>query len=117
MNSFRDLEVWQKAHQFVLDVYKLSSAFPKDELYGLTSQFRRAAVSIPANICEGYPKLHKADKVRFYEYAQASLNECSYYLILTQDLGYSNTDDLAQALNEVNQMLIMYIKKIKESMK
>ena len=64
--QFQDLIVWQKAHQFVLKVYLLSKGFPKDELFGLTSQFRRSAISIPANICEGFKKISKRDKIRFF---------------------------------------------------
>jgi four helix bundle protein len=73
--TFQDLLVWQKAHRFVLDVYRLTEAFPKHELYGLTSQLRRAAVSIPANIAEGFKKKGLADKARFMNTAQGSLEE------------------------------------------
>ena len=79
--TFEDLIVWQKAHQFVLEIYKLTSDFPGYELYGLTSQMRRAAVSIAANIAEGFGKRGKADKVRFLNIAQGSLEESRYYLI------------------------------------
>ena len=74
--SFKDLECWQQAHEFVKTVYAVTKQFPEDELYGLTSQFRRAAVSIAANICEGYRKLSRADKLRFLNIAQGSLEEC-----------------------------------------
>lgn len=84
--SFKDLMVWQKAHQFVLLVYQLSNDFPKSEVYGLTSQLRRAAVSIAANIAEGFKKRSLADKLRFLNIAQGSLEECRYYLILVKDL-------------------------------
>jgi four helix bundle protein len=77
---FQDLIVWQKAHQFVLMVYRFSENFPKTELYGLTSQFRRAAISIPANIAEGFKKKHKTDKARYMNIAQGSIEECRYYL-------------------------------------
>jgi four helix bundle protein len=80
--SFQDLIVWQKAHAFVLQVYTATRAFPKEELYGLTSQFRRAAVSIPANIAEGFRKQSEADKARFLNISEGSLEECRYYLIL-----------------------------------
>lgn len=70
--KFEDLIVWQKAHQFVLDVYQLTKSFPREELYGLSSQFRRAAVSIAANIAEGFKKRGRADKVRFMNIAQGS---------------------------------------------
>jgi four helix bundle protein len=80
--TFRDLIVWQKAHEFVLGAYKLSKEFPREEVYGLTSQFRRAAVSIAANIVEGFKKKGQHDKARFLNIAQGSLEECRYYLIL-----------------------------------
>ena len=86
--SFKDLECWQRAHEFVKAVYQVTKRFPEDERYGLTSQFRRAAVSIAANICEGYRKMSKADKLRFMNIAQGSLEECRYYVILSLDIEY-----------------------------
>ena len=80
--------VWQHAHQFVLDVYQSTQTYPKEELFGLTSQYRRAAVSIAANLAEGYGKKGINDKIRFYNIAEGSINECRYYIILSQDLGY-----------------------------
>lgn len=80
--SFEDVEIWKKSHSFVLKVYRLTENFPKHELFGLTSQLRRAAVSIPANFAEGFKKIGKPDKLRFYNIAQGSLEECRYYLIL-----------------------------------
>ncbi|MBR0488746.1 MAG: four helix bundle protein [Prevotella sp.] len=88
--SFRDLECWQKAHEFVKAVYNTTKSYPEDERYGLVSQFRRAAISIAANICEGYKKLSKADKLRFMNIAQGSLEECRYYIILSLDINYIN---------------------------
>src|SRR5262249_26036191 len=76
--NFRDLVVWREAHQFVLDVYRITSAFPKRETYGLTSQFRRAAISIPANIAEGFRRRGRADKVRMMNIAEGSIEECHY---------------------------------------
>ena len=111
--SFEDVEIWKKAHQFVLDVYRLTGNFPKHELFGLTSQLRRAAVSIPANFAEGFKKTGKPDKVRFYNIAQGSLEECRYYLRLANDLNYGNTSDLRSNLEEVSKMLTSYISKIK----
>src|SRR5437667_7757197 len=92
--SFEDLVVWQKAHQFVLGIYRLTDGFPKTETYGLTSQLRRAAVSIPANIAEGFKKNGRPDKVRFMNIAQGSVEECRYYLILAKDLGYGDSATL-----------------------
>jgi four helix bundle protein len=100
--------VWQKAHRFVLSVYRLSEHFPAKETYGLTSQFRRAAVSVPANIAEGFKKRSKPDKARFMNIAQGSLEECRYYLILTRDLGYGDTHELTTQLEEVSRMLDSY---------
>ena len=113
--SFQDLIVWRKAHEFVLSVYRLSQGFPREELYGLTSQFRRAAVSIPANIAEGFKKRGCSDKARFMNIAQGSLEECRYYLILTRDLGYGDTAQLVQQLEEVSKLLASYVAAIKAS--
>jgi four helix bundle protein len=107
--TFQDLIVWQKAHKFVLSVYKLSEGFPKTEVYGLTSQLRRAAVSIPANIAEGFKKRTKPDKARLMNIAQGSLEECRYYLILTRDLNYGDTTELSTLIDEVGRLLDAYI--------
>jgi four helix bundle protein len=110
--TFQDLVVWQKAHRFVLDVYRYTGEFPKSELYGLTAQLRRAAVSIPANIAEGFRRLRDPDKVRMLNIARASLEECRYYLILAQDLGYGESEDLMAQLVEVSKILDAYAKAI-----
>lgn len=109
---FTELIVWQKAHQFVLNVYSYTKGFPKQEMYGLTSQFRRAAVSIAANIAEGYKKSGRADKARFMNIAQGSLEECQYYLILAKDLGYGETKTIVYSLDEVSRLLHAYRAKI-----
>ena len=106
--SFQDLLVWQKAHQFVLAVYNYSDYFPPKEVYGLTSQFRRAAISIPANIAEGFKKKSKMDKARFMNIAQGSLEECRYYLILSNDLGYGDNIEIMGQLEEVSRLLERY---------
>lgn len=113
--TFEDLIVWQKAHQFVLSVYKLTEEFPKQEMYGLTSQLRRAAVSIAANIAEGFKKKGKPDKVRFMNVSQGSVEECRYYLILVKDLGYGNTKQLTEQLIEVSKILQSYSRSILNS--
>jgi four helix bundle protein len=110
--NFQDLIVWQKAHGFVLGVYKLSRSFPREEIYGLTSQFRRAAVSIPANIAEGFKKKGQHDTARFLNIAHGSLEECRYYLILTHDLGYGDTQQLMQQLEEVSKLLTGYTQAV-----
>ena len=111
--SFEDVEAWKKAHQFVLDVYRLTEGFPKHELFGLTSQIRRAAVSIPANFAEGFRRQSKPDKLRFYNIAIGSLEECRYYLRLASDLNYAQTEDLRRNLEEISKMLTSYMSKIR----
>lgn len=115
--DFTDLLVWQKAHEFVLEVYKITDKFPKEELYGLTSQLRRAAVSVPANIAEGFVKKGIADKLRFYNIAEGSLHECRYYIILAIDLGFLSDSGLIDLLNEIGKMLGAYSRSIKNSRK
>ena len=110
--DFKDLIVWQKAHQFVLAIYRFSDKFPKSEMYGLTSQARRAAISIPANIAEGFKKKTKPDKARFMNIAQGSLEECRYYLILAQDLNYGDSFQLMTQLEEVSKLLEAYTSSI-----
>src|ERR1700722_10783703 len=99
--TFEDVELWKKAHQWVLSVYRFTEGFPRHELFALTSQLRRAAVSVPANFAEGFKKRGKADKARFYNIAQGSLEECRYYLILAQDLHYGETQDMLRSIDEV----------------
>ena len=112
--SFQDLIVWQKAHQFTLEVYKTTKGFPKEEMFGLSSQFRRAAISISANISEGFKKNGKPDKARFFNISQGSLEECKYYLILSKDLSYPITDKLETLSEEVSKLLDAYIKSIRK---
>jgi len=102
---FEDLVVWQKAHALVLAVYRYSAGFPKNELYGLVSQMRRAAVSIPANIAEGFKRRQRPDKLRLLNIAQASLEETRYFLILAADLGYGPNTPLQALLTEVARLL------------
>ena len=111
--SFEDVDIWKKAHHFVLGVYRLTEDFPKHELFGLTSQLRRAAISIPANFAEGFRKAGKRDKVRFYNISLGSLEECRYYLRLAKDLNYGDTDTLRLQIQEVSKMLTSYSNKIR----
>jgi four helix bundle protein len=113
--TFQDLVVWQKAHQFVLNVYKFTKQLPRDEQYGLTSQFRRCAVSVTANIAEGFKKRGKSDKARFLNIAQASLEESRYYLILISDLNYGNVEEYLRKLDEISKLLESYRDKILRS--
>jgi four helix bundle protein len=106
--TFADLLVWRKAHEFVLATYKFTANFPKSETYGLAVQMRRAAVSIPANIAEGFRRRGPGDKARFMNMAEGSLEECRYYLILSKDLGYGETTELTAILEEVSRMLTAY---------
>ena len=106
--SFLDLSVWQKAHAFVLQAYAVTRSFPKEERYGLSAQFRRAAVSIPANIAEGFRKQSKQDKARFLNISEGSLEECRYYLILANDLGYLDKQQLWESTEEVGRLLNAY---------
>jgi len=99
----------------VLNIYVLSKSFPKEEAYGLTSQLRRAAVSVPANIAEGFKKRGRNDKARFLNIAQGSLEETRYYLILVSDLKYAETKMSLEKLEEVSRMLEAYMGSILNS--
>src|SRR4030042_6759513 len=94
--TFRELEVWRKAHHLVLGVYHYSDKFPRKEIYCLMPQIRRSAISVPANIAEGFKKRSKLDKIRIMNIAQGSLEETRYYLILACDLGYGNSSGLLE---------------------
>lgn len=116
--SFESIIAWQKAHTFVLLVYRITRHFPEEERFGLTSQFRRAAVSIEANIAEGYKKLSRADKLRFFNIAQGSLEECRDYHILSRDLGYINADEYDEmhyCLEKASKFLNSYAKAVWEN--
>lgn len=114
--NFTELIVWQKAHMLVLDIYKISNSFPNHELFGLTSQIRRAAVSVPANIAEGYKRRGKSDKSRFLNISQGSLEEVRYYLILAKDLEYIKENvELIKKVDETGKLLDSYSTKILES--
>ncbi|NTW67012.1 MAG: four helix bundle protein [Nitrospirae bacterium] len=110
---FEDLEVWQYAHKLVLETYKITRDFPGEEKFGLTSQMRRAGVSIAANIAEGFKKRGMKDKTNFYNIAQGSLEELRYYFILSHDLGYLNAQtDAMDNLDTVGRMLYGLIHSI-----
>ncbi|MBQ8948724.1 MAG: four helix bundle protein [Prevotella sp.] len=113
--KYEDIVAWQKAHEFVLMVYRETKNFPDFEKFGLCSQFQRAAVSIPANIAEGYKKLSKADKLRFFNISQGSLEECRYYCLLSKDLGYideATYQQLVQTILDTSYLLNAYIKGV-----
>ena len=112
--KFEDLEVWQKAHQVVLKIYGVTRNYPSDEKFGLTSQMRRAIVSVPANITEGFRKRGIKNKLNFYNIAQASLDELNYYIILSKDLGYiQNNGYLMNHIEEVARMLSGLVKSMR----
>ena len=110
--TFQDLLVWQKAHGFVLEVYVFTAPLPKPETYGLSLQMRRAAVSIPGQHRRGIRRRGKADKARFMNMAEGSVEECRYFLILANDLGYGDTERLAASLEEVSRLLNAYVAAI-----
>lgn len=113
--SFQDILVWQKSHQLVLAIYKESNLFPKEELFSLTSQIRRAVISVPANIAEGFKRPGIKDKLRFYNIAQSSLEEVKYFLILSKDLGFIESESSLLLANEVGKMLEIYTQKTKSN--
>ncbi|MDH3529623.1 MAG: four helix bundle protein [Acidobacteriota bacterium] len=113
--SFRNLIAWQKAHAFVLDIYRLTESFPNREMYSLTKQIRRSAVSIPANIAEGYRKRTNAEKSRLFDIALGSLEETRYYLILADDLKYSPTLKVQESVDEVGKILYSYNRAVRKN--
>jgi four helix bundle protein len=113
--TFRDLLIWQKAHQFVLCVYRETRSFPPDERFGLTRQLRRSAVSIAANIAEGFVKRGVADKLRYLNIAQGSLEESRYYLILASDLGIADLSGLALLADECSRMIEAAARSLRRS--
>lgn len=117
MKDFRTLSVWEKSHQLVLALYKLTKPFPKEEIYGLTSQIRRATTSIPANIAEGCGKDSDLDFARYLQNAMGSASELEYHLLLARDLLYldeANYSSLAQNVVEIKRMLAAFIQKLRQ---
>jgi len=115
MRDFRELKVWQKAHRWTLDVYRHTQTFPPQERYGLTSQLRRAAVSVPSNIAEGCGRDSERDFGRFLSIAAGSASEAEYQLLLARDLSYLKDDphrSLHDQVNEVKRMLNSLIRKL-----
>ncbi|HBY56376.1 MAG TPA: four helix bundle protein [Candidatus Atribacteria bacterium] len=113
--TFQDLIVWQKSYKFVLDLYKLTKEFPKTEIYGLSSQIRRSAVSIPANIAEGFKRKGKIDKARFMNIAHGSLEELRCYLFLASDLGYCDSSQHLLQIEEISKLLEAYYNSLLNS--
>ncbi len=119
IKDFYDLNAWKKAHQFAIQIYKATENFPKEELYGITSQIRRSAFSVSANIAEGFSRFHFNDKIRFYHNARGSISETQNFLLLTKDLGLLNDGqfellfDLSEQANKLINGLIRSIDKQK----
>lgn len=111
--KFQDLLVWQKAHALTLAVYKLTTRFPREEMFGLTSQMRRAAASVPANIAEGFKRRGQADKARVLNIAEGSLEELRYFFILATDLEYASCELQEKLAGEVGRMLGAYVRTVK----
>jgi len=116
MKDFRQLKVWERSHQLALEVYKATKNFPREELYGLTSQIRRSSMSIPTNIAEGCGRFTDADFARFLQIAMGSASETEYQLILAHDLGFLNKeryDTLNTDVTEVKRMLASLLKTLR----
>lgn len=113
--KFEDLVMWQKGHALTLRVYKITKTFPREELFGLVSQMRRAAMSVPANIAEGFSKKGHSDKARFMNTAQGSLEELRYYFILARDLAYLPGDTKWTDVDEVARMLGAYVRTLRST--
>jgi four helix bundle protein len=117
MRNYRDLQVWNKAHNLTLELYRLSREFPREEIYGVTSQLRRAAVSIGANLAEGCGRRTSSELARFVRIAMGSASELDYHLLLSRDLGLMNGDDFthtASELTEVRKMLTSFLSSVEE---
>ncbi len=116
MKDFRSLDVWKKSHELVLAIYRVTAAFPKNELYGLISQIRRAAASIPANIAEGCGRTGDAELARFLTIAMGSASELEYHLLLSRDLNFLTIDThetLTTQTVEIKRMLTSLIQKLR----
>ncbi len=116
--SFTDLIVWQKSHQLVLAVYLLTKKFPREELFALTSQLRRAIVSLTSNIAEGFGRFSEKEKLHFYSFAYGSLLEAQNQMLIAKDLGYISAlelENINKLSTEVSKMLQVLVKKIKEN--
>ena len=117
MRNYQDLQVWAKAHALTLDLYRISRGFPKEEIYGVTSQLRRAALSIGSNLAEGCGRRTSSELARFIRIAMGSASELDYQLIVCRDLGYLKHEDfqrIAKNLVEVRKMLTSFLTKVEE---
>ena len=119
MRNYRDLKVWSKAYALSLELYRLSRAFPREEIYGITSQLRRAAVSIGANLAEGCGRRTNAEMSRFVRIAMGSASELDHHLLLCRDLGFFQDEDYkrnSRNLTEVRRMLSALLDSIEEEL-
>ncbi len=115
IQDFKDLNVWKKSHQLVLEIYRITSSFPHSENFGLISQMRRSAISVAANIAEGFRKRGKKDKINFYNISQGSLDELEYYLILVVDLKYCEKEEIITFLiRDIGKMLGSLVNSIEK---
>jgi four helix bundle protein len=117
MRNYRDLQVWSKAHHLTLELYRISRQFPREETYGITSQLRRAAVSIGANLAEGCGRRTSSELARFVRIAMGSASELDYHLLLSRDLGFMAADEFTRAssaLIEVRKMLTSFLNSVEE---
>jgi four helix bundle protein len=119
LRNYRDLQVWSKAYALSLDLYRLSRTFPREEIYGITSQLRRAAVSIGANLAEGCGRRTNAEMARFVRIAMGSASELDHHLLLCKDLGFLQDEDYKRVLRrliEVRKMLGALLESIEEEL-
>ncbi len=117
MRNYRDLQVWSKAHHLTLELYRMSRQFPREEIYGITSQLRRAAASIGANLAEGCGRRASSELARFVKIAMGSASELDYHLLLSRDLGFMNGDDFTRReaeLTEVRKMLTSFLSSVEK---
>jgi four helix bundle protein len=115
--TYKDLDVWKKSHELTIRIYRITNNFPKDEIYGLISQLRKASYSIPANIAEGNGKQYLKEYIQYLYISKSSLNEVEYFLLLSKDLDYMNIneyDELVIRVNVIDKMLIGLIKSLKK---
>lgn len=116
MQDFKKLKVWEKSHHLALEIYQVTAAFPKEEMFGLTSQMRRSAASVPTNIAEGCGRGGNAELARFIQIAMGSASELEYQIILARDLNFISTNSystLAPAVEEIKRMLTAFLQKLR----
>lgn len=116
MQNYKELQVWKKSHEITLEIYKITQCFPKEELFGLVSQLRRASVSVPTNIAEGSGRFTQKDFASFLQISLGSCQEVEYLILLSKELNFINETDfnqLEKSIGEIKAMLISLIKKVR----